>query len=385
MAKSVFIAAVERSGDHLGAALVRQLQRIEPSLDIHGVGGAAMAAEGVSSDIDISKLSVLGFTEGLKAYPEVLRRVRETVNLIMTRRRFDAVVLIDSWGFMLRVANGLKRAGFNGKIIKYVAPQVFAMREGRAKVLAKSVDHLMTIHSFDAPYFERHGLPVTYVGNPMFDEDLTKGDRDGFCNRHQIDIDATIIAILFGSRKSEIERLATPFADAISHLREQLPKAVFVSPVPHSVELDVKKAVSENQRLERVIFVPEREKADIFTAASVALACSGTVTTQLATAGVPTVVAYKLSGVTYFFAKRLFKQDYISLVNIAAKTNLMPEFVQYDCNGEMLSQAVLGFVNDKDNAAKTSSALKAQTETMRGGNGLASVKAAKTVLELING
>lgn len=384
MTKSIFIAAVERSGDDLGAALTRQLRHLEPSLDIQGVGGAAMAAHGVSSNIDISKLSVLGFTEGLKAYPEVLRRVRETVNVIMIRR-YDAVVLIDSWGFMLRVAWGLKKAGFTGKIIKYVAPQVFAMREGRAKVLAKAVDHLMTIHSFDAHYFERHGLPVTYVGNPMFDADLTNGNKNSFLKRHNIAPDAPVIAILFGSRTSEIQRLSGPFAGAVKALRTELPHAVFVSPVSQSVAADIKKAAAEDKRLEAVIFLPEDEKADVFAAASAAIACSGTVTTQLATAGVPTVVAYKLSGLTYFFAKRLFKQDYISLVNIAAKAELMPEFVQNDCESFKLSQAVLGFLRDEKKAAETSRALQAQTDAMRGEGGLASVKAAKTVLSLVSG
>jgi len=149
--RSIFIVAAERSGDDLGAGLISDLQKQDPEIEIFGIGGPGMAAQGVSSDYDISQLSILGFTEAIKSYRTVVKKVREAVDLIM-KTRSQAVILIDSWGFMLRVAWGLRKAGYNGQIIKYVAPQVWAMREGRSKVLAEAVDHLLTIHSFDAPY-----------------------------------------------------------------------------------------------------------------------------------------------------------------------------------------------------------------------------------------
>ena len=226
MTQSVFIVAAERSGDDLGAALTLQLREQRSGLEISGIGGSAMAELGVCSDIDISPLSILGFTEAIKAYQIIMDRVRRAVVIIMEKPH-DAVVLIDSWGFMLRVARGLRKAGFKGKIIKYVAPQVFAMRAGRAKVLANAVDHLMTIHSFDAPYFEKHGLPVTHVGNPMFDTDYTSGNAAALRKRLQISPDAPIIAVLFGSRLSEVQRLAKPFADAIERIRKQCTNVQF--------------------------------------------------------------------------------------------------------------------------------------------------------------
>ena len=186
MGKSLFITAAERSGDDLGAGLIISLKKLDPNIEFYGIGGPAMQDAGVHSDFDISPLAILGFTEALRAYPVVLKKVREAVAQIMSKKT-DAVVLIDSWGFMLRVAKGLRKAGYKGEIIKYVAPQVWAMREGRAKVLAAAVDHLLTIHSFDAPYFERHGLPVHYVGNPVFDTDYSTGDGQGF--RKQLGID----------------------------------------------------------------------------------------------------------------------------------------------------------------------------------------------------
>ncbi|WP_418152769.1 hypothetical protein AB8615_04175 [Litorimonas sp. RW-G-Af-16] len=151
----VFILAVENSADHLGAELVTALRSQQSDLTFAGIGGRAMSAVGVPSQMDIDGLAILGFVEGLKSYPMILRKVYEAGQRIM-QSGADAVVLIDSWGFMIRVAKELRKQGYTGKIIKYVAPQVWAMREGRAKILARHVDHLLTIHSFDAPYFEQY-------------------------------------------------------------------------------------------------------------------------------------------------------------------------------------------------------------------------------------
>lgn len=383
MTRSVFIVAAERSGDDLGAGLVTELRKqSKTDLQIAGIGGAAMAAVGVESGIDISPLSVFGFTEGLMALPAVYERVRQSVDLIVNYAP-DAVVLIDSWGFTMRVAQGLKKAGFKGKVIKYVAPQVFATREGRSKVLAKDVDHLMTIHNFDAPYFERHGLSVTYVGNPVFDMDYQSGDGAELRTRLNIPTGGPVVGVFFGSRLSEVQRLAKPFADAINAIRDQRPDIHFISPVSTNIAEDVLAAAGADLRLQDVIFLPEEEKLNVFAASDAALACSGTVTTQLASAGVPTVVAYRLSALTYFFGKYMIKTDHISLVNIAAKKALLPEFIQNDATGEQLSSAVLKFVNDKKYAAETSRALVKQALIMKGGGGAASARAAKNVLELI--
>jgi len=382
VSRHVFIVAAEKSGDELGSGLIEQIRQQKSNIEISGIGGASMAGLGVSSDIDISKLAVLGFTEGLQAYPIVLNRVRKTTEIIMTTRP-DMVILIDSWGFMIRVAQALKKAGYKGKLIKYVAPQVFAMREGRAKILAKAVDHLMTIHSFDAHYFEQYGLPVTYVGNPMFDTDYKSGDAMGLRRDLQIPVQDPVLAILFGSRLSEIQRLAKPFAYAIGRLRVQFPNLAIVSPLSDTIATDVKAVAGADLRLQNVIFLPEHRKFDVFAASDVALACSGTVTTQLSCAGVPSVVAYRVSALTYFFGKMLFKQDYISLVNISAGRAVMPEYIQNDCTGEKLSDAVAQYLSNDQLARNTSRAQIAETKKMRGKGGQASARAAKTVLELL--
>ncbi|PHS36367.1 MAG: lipid-A-disaccharide synthase [Robiginitomaculum sp.] len=384
----VFIVAAEKSGDELGAGLVRALrQQTKNQIQLSAIGGSALAREGLISPVDISSLSILGFVEALKSYPVIMQRVAQATEVIMASGA-DAVVLIDSWGFMMRVARRLKKQGFNGQIIKYVAPQVWAMREGRSKVLADGVDHLLTIHDFDAPYFTRHGLNTIYVGNPVFDQAYDTGDGPGLRRQYNIGIDTPVLVMLFGSRLSEIQRLAEPFSDAVGRLKKALPELVVISPVSDTISEDVLAAAAQEKSLQDVILLEENRKLDCFAAAHAAIACSGTVTSQLASAGVPTVVGYKLNTATYLVAKRLFKPDYMSMVNIANDQLLMPEFIQNDCNGKNLADTVLPYLTDKNKRNTASQALISATKKMRRGNacgeaGNSSTRAAQAVLGIL--
>lgn len=378
----VFVIAVENSGDQLGAQLISAMRAKQANVEIAGIGGTAMAAQGVTGDVDISALSILGFVEALRVYPLVLKRVRETVAAVMADGP-DAVVLIDSWGFMVRVAKGLKRAGYSGQIIKYVAPQVWAMREGRAKVLARYVDHLLSIHSFDAPYFTRHGLPTTHVGNPMFDTDYRAGDADAFRHRHGLG-EATILGVMFGSRAGEVQRLSKTLAEAAARVKSRYPDVKIIAPIATTISEQMAASQSSDPNFSDIIFVPQAEFIDAIAAMDVALACSGTVTTQLACAGVPTVVAYRLAPLTYFVAKQLFKPSYISIVNIAADAPLMPEFVQDAARPSALADALVPYISTPSIRAEASEKLLSQTTLMQGKGGLASMRAASKILDLLS-
>ncbi len=167
----VMLVAAEASGDVLGAGLARALKVMAPGIELVGVGGDKMAEEGIISPFDIGELSVLGIFEGVAAYPRVVARVRDTLALA-AREKPDVAVLIDSWGFTLRVAQGLKKRFPRIKVIKFVGPQVWASRPGRAKTLAATIDHLLSILPFDAPHYAPYGLPVTFVGNPTMSKDF---------------------------------------------------------------------------------------------------------------------------------------------------------------------------------------------------------------------
>jgi len=226
-------------------------------------------------------------------------------------------------------------------------------------------------------------LPVHYVGNPVFDTDYTAGDEQNLRIELSISNKSQVLALLFGSRPAEIARLTRPMADAVAQLTKALPELTVISPVSETVATQVYAAISEHTGLSDVVLMPEGRKLDCFAAADAALACSGTVTTQLADAGVPTVVTYKLSGITFAVARLLYKKDYVSIVNIAADQALMPEYLQKDCNGEVLAEAVLPYLTDQTLRNSASKALRLQTSKMRGEGGRASQRAAEAVLRII--
>ena len=205
MSGRIFLVAAEASGDALGADLIRELKQRDASLELAGVGGPLMAQAGVPSRADVSGLAVLGFIDGLLAYSRVKRAVAATVAAALEGRP-DVVVLIDSWGFTLRVAQGVRAAAPHIKLVKYIGPQVWATRPGRAKTLAASVDHLICIHDFEAPFYEPYGLQCTVCGHPALGRHKP-GDAAAFRARHGLGPQEKIVLVLPGSRTAEIRRI----------------------------------------------------------------------------------------------------------------------------------------------------------------------------------
>jgi lipid-A-disaccharide synthase len=340
---TVMLVAAEASGDERGAGLARALKRrLGEGVRFVGVGGERMAAEGVASPFDITQLSILGLLEGLLAYPRVVRRADDTAALA-ARERPDVAVLIDSWGFTLRVAARLRRLDRDLPLIKYVGPQVWASRPGRARTLARAVDHLLAIHAFDAPYFEAEGLPVTFVGNSALTLDFSLADPDRLRAQIGAQPGQPILLVLPGSRPSEIDRVLPPFADAVARLKAERPELQVVIPAAPTVAGMVKARAAGWAH----VVEGDTAKLDAMKAATVALACSGTVTTQLALAGVPMVVAYRIGAVTYAILKGLIRTPYATLFNIAAGAEVAPELIQDACNGPALAAEIARRLDDE--------------------------------------
>jgi lipid-A-disaccharide synthase len=373
------LVAAEASGDDRGAGLARALkQRLGDGVRFVGVGGERMAAEGVESPFDISQLSILGLLEGLLAYRRVMARVEDTVALA-AREKPDVVVLIDSWGFTLRVAQSLRKLDPDLPLVKYVAPQVWATRPGRAKTLAAAVDHLLSIHMFDAPYFEAEGLPTTFVGNSALTLDFSGADGDRLRRALGIADDAPVLLVLPGSRPGEISRILPPFAQAVAMLKAQRPELEVVIPAAPTVAEAVKAQAGGWAH----IVEGENGKLDAMQAATVALACSGTVTTELAMAGVPMVVGYRLGNLTHAVLKRLIRTPYITLFNIAAKDFVAPELVQDDCNGPALAREIGKRLDDPELRRSQVEAQSAALLKMGRGGPDPSEVAADAVLKMV--
>ena len=356
----VMLVAVEASADTLGAGLARALRaRLGKQVEFVGVGGAKMAAEGIQSPYDIADLSLVGLFEIAGAVPLALRRLEETVRLA-ERETPDIAVLIDSWEFMWRVARRLRLRTPRVSLIKYVAPQVWATRPGRARVVARLFDRLMTLFDFETRHFEREGISAIGVGNPALLGDLPSTDPARLRAMVEARPDDPILLVLPGSRPSEIKRVLPAFEDAAMRLADARPNLRIVVPAADTVTELVKARIAGWRRRAYVV-EGERDKLGAMRAATVALACSGTVTTELAVAGCPMVVGYRGHPATALVARAIIRTRYFTLFNIAADAEIAPEFLQERCNGPDLATAVGALL---DNPQRREAQVKAQTAAL---------------------
>jgi lipid-A-disaccharide synthase len=378
----IMLVAAEASGDALGAGLARALRaRLGDQIRLIGVGGPAMAREGIGSPFNITELSVLGLLEGVAAYPKVVKRADETAAFAAAEKP-DVAVLIDSWGFTLRVAKRLRLVDPSLPLIKYVGPQVWASRPGRAKVLAGAVDRLLSIHAFDLPYFEAEGLRTTFVGNSALSRDFSGADRERLRAHIGAAADDPILLILPGSRPGEVNRLMPIYKDVAAGLAIVRPALKLVLPVAETVSAQVKAALAD---WTVPVHVVEGDvlKYDAMRAATVALACSGTVTTELALAGCPMVVAYRVGNLSHFILKRVLTARYATLFNIAANEAIAPEFLQYDCTAAALTNALATRLDDPELRADQAVRQYAALDKMGRGGPDPSGLAADAVIETL--
>ncbi len=376
----VFLIAGEPSGDLLGSRLMAALRsQTNGRVRFAGVGGDEMVREGLQSLFPISDLAVMGFLEVLPRAPRLLRRIRETATEIR-RLRPDAVVTIDSPGFSFRVAKRVARQGI--PLIHYVAPSVWAYAPGRAKKIARFLDHVLALLPFEPPYFEAEGLPCTYVGHPAVETTLQPGAGAKFRERHGIAPEIPVIAVLPGSRRSETRRLLPVFHDTLERLVEQIPNLQAVAPTVSTVADEVASA-AERWPIPAVIIRDGAEKLAAFAASDVALAASGTVSVELASCGVPHAVAYRVNAPTSFVMRRILKIDYASLVNLVMDRDIVPEFIQEYCRSDYLADTIARLLTDP--AARSIQRAEVEEAMRKLGKGQTkpSQRAAEVVLKII--
>jgi len=377
----IMLVAAEASGDALGAGLAQALtRRLGDGVGFVGVGGPRMAAEGVASPFDIAQLSIFGWIDGLRAYKRVKARVADTVALAL-RERPDAVVLIDSWGFTIRVAKALREAVPGTPLIKYVGPQVWASRPGRAKTLAGTVDHLLALYSFDAPWFEAQGLSTTVVGSQALHVNMADADGARFRARRGVSSDAPLLLVLPGSRPSEISRMTPVFEQAVALLKRDVTALEVAVVAAGTVADDVAARVATWPF--RVHLVQEDEKYDAMRAATVAMATSGTVSTELALAGAPMVISYRFGAVSYAIMRPFFTGKFATLFNTAADAMIAPELIQSDATPEQLAAAVGSLLADPAARADQSARQTAALDLMGRGGPDPSELAAEATLQVI--
>jgi lipid-A-disaccharide synthase len=325
----IYLIAGEASGDALGAGLMRSLRAAQPGIRFAGIGGEAMQREDLRSLFPCSDLSIMGFLEVVPHIPGLLRRLRETA-LDIVAKQPAVIVTIDSPGFNFRLAQALKARAETARIkrIHYVAPSVWAYKPSRARKTALLFDALLALLPFEPPYFEKEGLKTTFVGHPVLWQ-TCKSEPSLFRARHFIGAHTPLLLILPGSRTGEVERHLPVFLEAAKDLPDYR-VVILASP---QVRNGIEGAVTS-----QMLVVDIAEKQDSFAAATIALSKSGTITLELASAGVPTVVAHKVSALSAWLIRRMALIPFVSLVNIVAKKEILPELLQERCTPERIAQ-----------------------------------------------
>jgi lipid-A-disaccharide synthase len=261
-------------------------------------------------------------------------------------QRPDAVVTIDSSGFSWRVAHGLRRKGETLPLIHYVAPMVWAWRGGRARRMARWYDHLLTLLPFEPPYFERVGLAATHVGHPVLESGADRGDATRFCVAHGIGEDELVLSVLPGSRGGEVRRLTPIFGGALRRLEAIVGPFRIAVPTVATVA-DAVVAGVHDWPGQPIVLRGTADKYDAFAASSAALAASGTVALELAMAGVPMAVAYRLNPLTEMLLDRVVKVRQVNLVNLLIGRPLVPEHLGRDCAPEKLAASLAALIQDE--------------------------------------
>lgn len=341
----IMLVAVEASADALGAGLARELKaRLGDGVELFGVGGQGMAAAGVASPIDIGRLSLAGLFEIAGAVPHALQMIEMTVRAAEAKKP-DVAVLIDSWEFTWRVARRLRLRSPQTRLVKFVAPQVWATRPGRARSAARLFDRMLTLFPFETRYFEEAGLTTICVGAPP----LTGGRRDVDLVRIRglmgAGPDDSILLLAPGSRPGEIRRVMPAFADAAQRLKSKRPEVRLALLVAPTVAEAVR-ALVRSWPFPPVLLENDTDRTEAMRAATLALACSGTVTTELAAAGCPMIVAYRAHPATAAIARLIIRTKHLALINIAAGRQVAPEFLQSDCTGASLAAAADRLLGD---------------------------------------
>ena len=333
--RRIMIVAGEASGDIYGADLAREAHRLDPELHFFGIGGQRMREAGVQTMVDSADMAVVGLVEVLKHF-DVISAAFLKLKKMLREDPPALLILIDYPGFNLRLAKVARRAGV--KVLYYISPQIWAWRQGRLKKIARLVDHMAVILPFEAAFYERAGVPVTFVGHPLLDMVQVTMNREQAAASFGLDPSRKIVGLFPGSRNNEIERLLPVIIDSARVLEKQFPGLQFVVPVASTLNEDDLAPQILAAGID-VMFTHERIH-DLIRACDAVISVSGTVTLEIALIGTPMVIIYKLSPLTYLLAKQLVKIEHIGLCNIIAGETVVRELIQHEANPDMISAEI---------------------------------------------
>lgn len=350
-----YFIAGEASGDVLGARLMAALKdRHRGMVRFAGIGGSRMQEQGLELFFSQSELAHFGIFELVQHLPRLLRRIRETVTQVK-KLHPAALITIDSPDFCFRVARRLKSEGI--PLIHYVAPSVWVWRKGRAKKIARFLDHLLALLPFEPPYFTCEGLDCTFVGHSIVESGAAQGSGLRYRAKYELDLECPVLTILPGSRTSEVARLMPIFRQTVERLADMNPGLVIAIPAaPGFAQL--LREQTRSWALQTIVTEGDEDKYDAFAASRAALACSGTVSVELALAGVPSVTVYKVNTLTALLFGPFLAGTFANLVNVMHKRMVVPELIQFRCTPRWIAHAIDRLLHDEP-------ARRAQMESLR--------------------
>lgn len=380
MAKPVRVGMVagEASGDLLAAHLIGALKARRPEIAFAGIGGPKMAAQGFVSHFPMDKLSVRGYAEALRHYREIMGIRRRLARSLLAERP-ELFIGVDSSDFNLGLERMLRDAGIPA--VHYVSPSIWAWRGWRIRRIARSVSRILVMLPFEAPLYEKAGVPVTYVGHPLADVIPFQPKKDEARAQLRLPSGKLIIALLPGSRRSELEYMASAFLLAAHRFRQEVHDVHFVCPMVTRETRDIfERALHENQRTDLPLTMLFGHSHEALAAADLALVASGTATLEAALFKTPMVIAYRQSPITWALMRPMLYLPYVGMPNILAGERLVPELLQDQATPANLAGALLTLLRDTASQKRQIERFREFHEVLRQNT---AEKAADAVLEFL--
>ncbi|ARB74246.2 lipid-A-disaccharide synthase [Pasteurella multocida] len=351
---TIAIVAGEVSGDILGAGLIRSLKVQYPHARFIGIAGPRMLAEGAETLVDMEELSVMGLAEVVKHLPRLLKIRRQLIHT-MLQEKPDIFIGIDAPDFNIDVELKLKENGI--KTIHYVSPSVWAWRQNRIHKIAKATHLVLAFLPFEKAFYDRFEVPCRFIGHTMADAIALKPNRQEACEYLNLDASQRYVAILVGSRGSEVTFLAEPFLQAAKLLKQQYPDIQFLVPLINAKRREQFEQIKAQVAPELELILLDGKARQAMIAAEATLLASGTAALEAMLCKSPMVVGYRMKATTYFLAKRLVKTEYVSLPNLLANEMLVPELIQEQCTAENLAEKLALYLSQEESALQQRHAL----------------------------